>query len=110
MPPVQQPNTENPNQKTIASMPRFQRLSNDAVKEVQNGRPEQAYRLFAEAIRQQPDSAELHFNLAQVFVIQRKNAEAIEELRLYLQYFPDAPDRSQVEEQIQELQEDVRSR
>jgi predicted Zn-dependent protease len=94
-PPTEQPSAGQP--------PLYQRLSNDAVTEARNGRPEQAHRLLAEAIRQRPDSPELHFNLAQVFIIQKRHAEAAEELKLYLQYLPDAPDRSDVERLLAEI-------
>jgi len=97
---TQSPAAEKP---SAGQPPLYQRLSNDAVTEARNGRPEQAHRLLAEAIHQRPDSPELHFNLAQVFIIQKKYAEAAEELKLYLQYLPEPPDRSEVERLLAEI-------
>lgn len=82
-----------------------ERLSNQAVDLAASGQLDQAERLLAKAIESQRQSPELHFNLAQVFIAEQRFREAIEEMNLYLQLSPNAPDRDEVEAKIREISE-----
>lgn len=65
---------------------------------------ENAYNLFSEAAEIAPNFPDVHYFLGKTLSLMQGNTEkALKELKLYLQLYPNAPDKDQVENEIKEL-------
>lgn len=65
--------------------------------------PEKALQILDLLIAAEPESADEHKQRAVALIQQQRTREALGELKRYLELSPDAPDREQVDEQIQNI-------
>lgn len=72
---------------------------------------ENSYDLFSKAAELAPDFPDVHYFLGKTLSLMQGNTErAIKELKLYLQLYPDAPDKEKVTSEISELEKLVTSK
>jgi tetratricopeptide (TPR) repeat protein len=73
------------------------------------GRPEQAEKSLLDALKLDPTMSQAHLQLVNLYLQQKRNADAIKELEVYLKSFPDTPFSPKARELLKRLRQEALS-